>query len=195
MTAIARRPTLADALVTPSSGLRSVLLVMAASVVTAMAAQLAVPLPWTPVPLTGQTFAVLLSGAALGWRRGFMAQAIYLAQGACGLPVFAGAAGGAAWLLGPTGGYLLAFPLAAALVGWLAERGWDRRPGTTFLAMIAGSGVIFALGLAQLAVFVPASALPAAGLLPFLPGDALKAGLAAAALPIAWRLAGRHDRA
>lgn len=169
------------------------MLVAAASLVTAVAARIAVPLPWSPVPITGQTFAVVLSGAALGMRRGFASQALYLAQGACGLPVFAAGAGGATRLLGPSGGYLLAFPFAAALVGWLAERGWDRRPASTFLAMIAGSGIIVAVGLAQLALFVPPPALFVSGLLPFLPGDVLKAALAAVALPAAWRLAGQRD--
>jgi len=140
------------------------------------------------VPITGQTFAVLLSGAVLGARRGFAAQLLYLAEGAAGLPVFAGGAAGAAVLLGPTGGYLLAFPFAAALTGALAAQGWDRRFVTTAAAMLLGSAVIFALGLALLSRFIPSGRLLAAGLLPFLPGDLIKATLAAIAFPAAWRL-------
>jgi biotin transport system substrate-specific component len=183
-----RTLTLAD-VAAPRAGLWSdALWIVGASVVTALAAQIAIPLPWTPVPITGQTFAVLLSGAVLGSRRGAMAQALYLAEGAIGLPVFAGASSGAAPFAGPTGGYLLAFPLAAAVVGALCERGFDRRFGTMFLAMLLGSAVIFSVGLALLARFVPAGALLAQGLLPFVPGDLVKSALAAALFPAAWRL-------
>ncbi|MGH7731475.1 MAG: biotin transporter BioY, partial [Candidatus Eiseniibacteriota bacterium] len=164
-------------------------LVVGASLVTALAAQVAIPVPWSPVPITGQTFAVTLSGAVLGARRGALAQALYLAEGALGLPVFAGGAGGAAILAGPTAGYLLAFPLAAALTGALAQRGWDRRFITMLPAMLIGSVPVFALGLAQLARFVPVDRLLAAGLIPFLPGDLVKATLAALAFPAAWRWA------
>ena len=169
------------------------LLVVGASLVTALAAQIAVPLPWTPVPITGQTFAVVLSGAVLGARRGSLAQLVYLAEGAAGLPVFAGGAAGLVKLLGPTGGYLLAFPIAAGLVGALCERGWDRRYLTMLLAMLLGSAVIFALGLVMLARFVPGAALLAQGLLPFVPGDLIKSALAAAAFPATWRWVGRRE--
>jgi biotin transport system substrate-specific component len=134
---------------------------------------------------------VLLCGAALGARRAFFAQMLYLAEGALGLPVFAAGASGALTLAGPTGGYLVAFPFAAALTGALAERGWDRRFLTMLAAMLLGSVVIFAAGLAQLARFVPRSQLLVAGLLPFVPGDLVKASLAALALPAAWRVAQR----
>src|SRR5689334_15576696 len=145
---LARTSTLAD-LAWPRAGLRSnLVLIVAASALTALAAQLALPLPFSPVPVTGQTFAVLLTGAALGARRGAAAQLLYLAEGAAGLPVFAGWAGGAHVLLGPTGGYLVAFPFAAAIVGALCERGWDRRFGTMFVAMLLGSVAIFAVGIA-----------------------------------------------
>ncbi len=137
---------------------------------TALAAQVTVPVPWSPVPITGQTFVVLLSGAVLGARRAFLAQALYLAEGALGLPVFAAGGAGAATFAGPTAGYLFAFPLAAALTGALAERGWDRHFGTMLVAMLVGSTVVFALGLAVLAGFVPSGRLLAAGLYPFLPG-------------------------
>lgn len=190
---IARSLTLADVALPRAGALQNALLVTGASLLTAAAAQVAIPLPWTPVPLTAQTFAVLLAGAALGPRRGALAMALYLAQGAAGLPFFAGGAGGAAMLLGPSGGYLLAFPLAAFVTGALAERGWDRRPVTMFAAMLLGSAAIFALGLAQLALFVPRASLLAAGLVPFLPGDVIKAAVAAGLAPLAWRIARTPD--
>jgi len=190
-----RSLTLADVALPRAGALPQLALVVGASLVTAAAAQVAVPLPWTPVPLTGQTFAVLLTGAVLGARRGFAAQVLYLAQGALGLPVFAAGAAGAAKLLGPTGGYLLAFPLAAAVTGALCERGWDRRFTTMLAAMLLGSVAIFALGLAWLARFVPGPALLAQGLLPFVPGDLVKAALAALAFPAAWRVAHRRGAA
>jgi biotin transport system substrate-specific component len=143
------------------------------------------------VPITGQSFAVLLSGLVLGARRAFLAQVLYLAEGAAGLPFFAGGAAGAVQLVGPTGGYLLAFPLAAAFTGLLAERGWDRNPFTMFAAMLSGSAIVFALGLAQLSRFVPADALLASGLLPFIPGDLVKSAIAAGVFPLVWKLVPR----
>src|SRR5262249_21430348 len=148
-------------------------------------------LPWTPVPITGQTFAVLLSGAVLGARRAFLAQLLYLLEGVSGLPFFAGGAAGAAKLLGPTGGYLAAFPFAAVLTGFLSEGAWDRRRLTMFLAMLGGSVIIFVLGLAQLSAFVPRGTLLASGLLPFVPGDLIKAGVAAGVFPATWRFVSR----
>ena len=186
-----RTLTLADVALPRSGAFTNTALVVAASVVTALAARVALPLPWTPVPVTGQTFAVLLTGAVLGPRRAFLAQALYLLEGAAGLPVFAGGAAGALLLAGPTGGYLLAFPFAAATVGALCRRGWDRGFATMFAAMLLGSSVIFALGLAQLSRYVPAATLFAQGLLPFVPGDLVKSALAALAFPAAWRVLGR----
>lgn len=191
---VARSLTLADAAL-PRTGLTSnAALIVGASVVTALAAQVAIPVPWSPVPISGQTFAVLLSGAVLGARRAFLAQALYLLEGAIGLPVFAGGAAGFLAIAGPTGGYLVAFPFAAALVGRLAQRGWDRRFLTMLAALLLGSGVIFASGLAWLSRFVPGDQLLAAGLLPFLPGDLVKSSLAAWAFPSLWRMvdAGRR---
>jgi len=188
-----RTLTLADAALPQESAVRDAALVVGASIATALAAQIAIPLPWTPVPITGQTFAVLLSGAVLGARRGFAAQLLYLAEGALGLPVFAGAAAGWLKLVGPTGGYLIAFPFAAAAVGALCQRGWDRRFGTMLAAMLAGSSIIFASGLAQLSRFVPAPTLLAQGLLPFVPGDLIKSALAAVAFPAVWRRVSRGD--
>ncbi|MGH7740918.1 MAG: biotin transporter BioY [Candidatus Eiseniibacteriota bacterium] len=183
-----RTLTLADAAWPRAGALQNLLLVVLASLLTAAAAQIAFPVPFSLVPITGQTFAVLLSGAVLGPRRAFVAQFLYLVEGAGGLPFFAGGAGGAAFLAGPTGGYLIAFPFAAALTGWLCARGWDRHILSMFAAMLIGSMVIFALGLAVLSRFVPAPGLLAAGLLPFIPGDLIKAAAAALAVPAAWRL-------
>jgi biotin transport system substrate-specific component len=139
------------------------------------------------VPITGQTWAVLLSGAVLGARRAFLAQVLYLMEGAAGLPVFAGFSAGFAVLAGPTAGYLIAFPFAAGVTGLLAEHGWDRRFFTMVAAMLLGSVVIFAFGLANLSRFLPGEQLLGAGLLPFLPGDLVKSSLAALAFPAAWR--------
>jgi len=186
-----RTLTLADVAWPQASALQNAFLIVAASLVTGLAAQVAIPLPWTPVPLTGQTFAVLLSGALLGPRRGFLAQLLYLAEGAAGLPLFAGGAAGAEVLAGPTGGYLIAFPLAAAITGWLASRGWDRRFFTMLLAMLIGSSVIFLLGAIGLARFVHPPEILTSGVLPFLPGDVIKAALAALAIPAVWRGARR----
>jgi biotin transport system substrate-specific component len=188
---VARPLTLVDLAAPRSSSLTNVLLVVAASLITAGAAQLEFRLPWTPVPITGQSFAVLLTGAVLGARRAFLAQCLYLLEGAGGLPFFAGGAAGVIKLVGPTGGYLIAFPFAAALTGALAARGWDRTPLRMFLAMLSGSAVIFGLGLAHLSRFMPADALLASGLLPFIPGDLTKSLLAAGVFPAVWKFAAR----
>jgi biotin transport system substrate-specific component len=186
MPASVRTLTLADAALPRPDAFRNVLLILGASLATGLAAQVAFPLPWTPVPVTGQSFAVLLTGMVLGSRRGFLALVLYLAEGCAGLPVFAGGAAGIPVLLGPTGGYLLAFPLAAGVTGLLAEHGWDRHRLSALAAMLLGSGVIFAGGLAWLARFVPPAQLLNTGLLPFVPGDIVKASLAALAFPFAW---------
>jgi biotin transport system substrate-specific component len=167
------------------------LLLAGATSFIALSARLALRLPFSPVPVTGQTLAVLLVGALMGARRAGLAVALYLSEGGLGIPVFAGGGAGPAWLFGPTGGYLLGFLPAAMLVGFLADRGWDRRVETTLLSMAAGNLVIYLGGLAWLARFVPGERLLAAGLLPFLPGDALKAVAAALLLPSARRLLGR----
>jgi len=190
-----RALTLADVALPRAGTLMNLLLIVGASLVTALAAQIAMPVPWSPVPITGQTWAVLLSGAVLGARRAFLAQALYLAEGVAGLPVFAGFSAGAAVLAGPTAGYLIAFPFAAAVTGALAERGWDRRFLTMVAAMLLGSLVIFALGLANLSRFLPGAQLLGAGLLPFIPGDIVKSSLAALVFPSVWRAVRRSPDA
>jgi len=184
---LSRTLTLADVAAPRAHLLMQVTLVVLASLVTALAAQVEIRLPWTPVPITGQSFAVLLSGVVLGARRAFLAQMLYLLEGCAGLPVFSGGAAGFLHLVGPSGGYLVGFPFAALATGLLAERAWDRKPLTMFATMLAGSAVIFALGLAQLARFMPLDQVLQAGLLPFLPGDLIKSGIAAGVFPLVWR--------
>jgi biotin transport system substrate-specific component len=169
-------------------------LVVAGSVLVAASAQVSIPLPFSPVPITGQTLAVLLIGAALGGRRGALAMTVYLVEGASGLPVFAAGKAGIAVLLGPTGGYIVGFIGAAFLTGLLAELGWDRRFWTTILAMLFGSLIIYVCGLPWLAGFVGTKRVLAAGLLPFIPGDILKVVAAALLLPAGWKMVGLADR-
>jgi biotin transport system substrate-specific component len=176
--------------VLPGSLAWKALLVLAGSALIALAAQVRIPLPFSPVPVTGQTFAVLLVAAALG-RLGLASVVTYLVEGAVGLPVFAGGLSGVAYMTGPTGGYLIGFALAAAVVGSAAERGWDRHLATALAAMLVGEVAIYVGGLAWLARFVPADRLLGAGLVPFIPGDLFKMLLAALALPSAWRLVRR----
>lgn len=196
MNSYAKAETLVGALAAPLDWTRSGALVVGFSLLTALAAQVVVPLPWTPVPLTGQTFAVLLTGALLGPRLGALAMLAYLAEGAAGLPFFRGGAGGATHLLGPTAGYLFAFPAAAYVTGLLAERGWDRRYVPAAAAMALGSLVILAGGWAWLAALTgDAAGAFRLGVGWFLLGDLVKIALAAAALPAGWALLGRlHGR-
>ena len=164
---------------------RAAMLAVAGSALIAICARIQVPM-W-PVPMTMQTFAVLLIGLAYGSRLGAATVALYLFEGAAGLPVFAIGAG-LAYFAGPTAGYLFGFVAAAAFVGWLADRGWGRPAGRAFVAMLGGSAVIYLFGVGWLAAFVGTEKALALGAVPFLPGDVLKAALAAAALQIARRL-------
>jgi biotin transport system substrate-specific component len=202
MNALRRVPTLmeaslaaagADSLATPIR----VAATLFVAVLTAAASQVSVPLPFTPVPFTLQPMIVLLGGAALGARLGMTAQVLYLAAGIAGLPVFAFAPElpqGAARLLGPTGGYLMAYPLAAFVAGALAGRGLDRRYLSSLLAMAAGLAVIFTFGVTWLTLFAPGAELRslqqalAVGLYPFVLADTIKLCLAAAIMPAAWKL-------
>ena len=167
--------------------------VLFVTVLTIAAAQVSVPLPFTPVPFTLQPMVVLLGGAALGARLGMTAQVLYLALGIAGLPVFAASPilpQGFGRLLGPTGGYLMSYPLAAFVAGYLAQRGFDRRYLTSVLAMGAGLAIIFACGVAWLAWGAPRLGLSTAvatGLVPFIPADIVKVLLAATVLPATWR--------
>jgi biotin transport system substrate-specific component len=171
--------------------------VVLATVLTAAAAQVTMPLPFTTVPFTLTPMVVLLSGAALGSRLGFVSQVLYLLAGAAGLAVFAPSVTlppGAARLVGPTAGYLWAYPLAAFVTGWLAEHGWDRRYVTSFAAMLIGLVLIFAGGVSWLTVSVTHSfsAALSTGFLPFVPFDLAKVAIAAAILPSVWKFVGRR---
>jgi biotin transport system substrate-specific component len=195
-TAAPRPATLADVLVPPRArGLAwDAVLVLAGVVLTAVAAQVTFRAPWTTVPYTLQTGAVLLVGTTLGLRRGALSIALYVLVGAIGLPVFAEGSGGFAKLLGITGGYLVGFVLAAALTGWLAERGWDRSPVGMLGVMAIGTLIVYAIGVPVLALAAPLPLLTAinAGAIVFLPWDILKAVVAAGLFPLAWRVTGRR---
>ncbi|MBX9399505.1 biotin transporter BioY [Streptomyces sp. TRM72054] len=189
--ALPARPgqVLADLL--PASRVRDVALVLGGAVLTGLAAQLAVPIPGTPVPVTGQTFAALLVGTALGAGRGFLSLALYALAGVAGVPWFADGGSGAA---APSFGYIIGLLLAATAVGALARRGADRSPWRMAGAMLLGEAIIYAVGVPYLALAtgMSASAAIAAGLTPFLIGDAVKAALAMGLLPAAWKLVGKR---
>jgi biotin transport system substrate-specific component len=169
--------------------------VLFVTVITVAAAQISIPLPFTPVPFTFQPMVVLVGAAALGARLGAASQILYLALGIAGLPVFAASPllpQGVARLMGPTGGYLMAYPIAAFAAGWLAERGFDRRYFTAVAAMLVGLAIVFAGGVSWLTLTSPAgrsgwSPALAAGFYPFLLADLAKVFVAAAALPSLWR--------
>ena len=173
-----------------SGWLRDVILIVLGALFVAVLAQVKIPLPFTPVPLTGQTFGVLLVGATLGSKRSVMSMLLYIVLGALGLPVFAGGAAGLAYLSGATLGYLVGFVIAAYVIGLLAERGMERSVRTSIFPFLVGTVIIYICGVAWLTVILGGfgKAL-AAGLIPFLIGDAIKLIAAALVLPAAWRLA------
>jgi len=189
---LSARPTLIDRVV-PRSIATDVGLIFAGAVLTSIAAQIAIPM-W-PVPITGQTFAVLLVGAVLGASRGALSMIAYLSLGAMGLPVFTGAVAGITF--GTTFGYLVGFIAAAAVVGWLSQLNWHKNVSGVLASFVIGNAVIYIFGLPWLAFALSNlgfandfGALAAAGLLPFLVGDTIKMVLAAAALPLAWKYLG-----
>jgi biotin transport system substrate-specific component len=197
-TAEERGITLADFLVpirvgerTPTR-IRHVALVIAGALVVALSAQ--VVIPTEPVPFTGQTFGVLTVGAALGLRRGLLALLLYLALGAAGMSVFAEGASGVDQIVGRTGGYLVGFVVAAAIVGRLAELGWDRRITGSLAAMAIGTAVIYAIGVPWLKVAtgIPWEDAVAGGMTKFLIWDAAKLAVAAGIFPVAWWIIGRR---
>lgn len=159
-----------------------------------VAAQLSISLPFTPVPITGQTFAVLLVGSSLGTVRGGASGSLYLLVGLAGVPVYADGTGGWDIVSGASGGYLIAFPIAAALSGWLAEQRWDRRFSSAVGAMLTGNVVIYLIGLPWLAIVLDTrlERTLELGFYPFVVGDMIKLYLAAALLPTAWRLLGER---
>lgn len=174
------------------SFVRELSLALLGSAFLMLLSQVRIPLPFTPVPITLQTFGVLLIGLSFGSSRGAATIATYIALGAVGMPAFAGGALGWKHLLGPTGGYLIGFVAAAWLVGRLAESGWDRSFWLAFISAVLGTLIIYAFGAAWLSYFVGIKRAFMAGILPFIPGDIVKALMAAAAMPSAWRLIGRN---
>jgi len=170
--------------------LQDAILILAGALIVAALAQVEIPLPFTPVPITGQTFGVLLVGAALGSKRGAASLLSYLLMGLVGLPFFAGGAHGLNIIIGATGGYLIGFLLAAYVIGLLAERGLERNVRTSLVPFLIGTLVIYLCGVAWLAVVLGSLGnAVAAGLVPFLIGDAIKLIAASLALPAAWKLA------
>ncbi len=188
--AVTARPgaVLADLL--PATRVRDLALVVGGAALTGIAAQIAVPVPGSPVPVTGQTFAALLVGTAFGARRGFLSLALYALVGMAGAPVFQAGTSGPG---GASFGYVIGMLLAATAVGALARRGGDRSVLRTAGTMAVGSAIIYAVGVPYLmaATGMDLAAALAAGVVPFLVGDALKAALAMGALPTAWKLVGR----
>ena len=177
-----------------SSRARHVALIVAGALFIYLSALVVIPIPGNPVPITGQTFGVLLVGGALGFRRGLAAVLLYVLLGVVGLPFFAEGKGGLTIILGATGGYLVGFVLAGALVGRLAELGWDRHLAGAIGAMAIGNALIYVIGLpwlAYVAHFDAATAIQK-GLVPFLVGDVLKLVLAAVVFPAAWWVVGRR---
>jgi biotin transport system substrate-specific component len=190
---IAARPVLADRVIRRSL-VTDAALVVAGVALTAGLAQVSIPL-W-PVPITGQTLAVLLVGGTLGAVRGTLAMVLYAAVGVLGLPVFSEGASGVATVTGPTGGYIVGFALAAALTGWLAERRWDRRFLGGMVSYVAGSAIVFAVGLPWLAasLHLDLQQTLEAGLYPFILGGAIKAAIAAGVIRLGWFAADRAER-
>lgn len=189
--------TLADAY-RPTSRVRALvydaLLVLGGAASTALLAQLAVRIPFSPVPVTGQTFAVALAGASLGARRGVLAMVLYLAAGSLGLPVFSEGRSGTAVLTGPTGGYLVGFVAAAWVAGATARSGFGRSFASALMVMALSHLAVLAVGVPWLALKVGAGRAVEKGFAPFLPGAALKSALAAAVLSLAWTASGRRGR-
>jgi biotin transporter BioY len=182
----AKTETLILTALAPVDWTRSVGLVFAFSLLNALAAQVVIPIG--PVPITGQTFAVTLTGALLGSRLGAAALIVYLVEGVCGLPFFSRGGAGIGVILGTAGGYLVSFPAAAFITGAFAENGWDKRFHTAALAMAIGSAVILLAGWAWLSQFMQASVAFEIGVRPFIVGDIIKVLLAAAVLPTGWYL-------
>lgn len=178
----------------PQAGvLTDAVLVLTGTAFVALAAQVSIPLPFTPVPITGQTFAVVLVGASLGAVRGFASLLLYWLVGIAGAPVYADQSSGWETFVGPTGGYIVGFMLAAAVTGYLAERRWDRRFPSSVAAMLTGNVLIYVPGLLWLGHYLDTNVEETleAGLYPFVVGDLLKLYLAGALLPLAWKAVDR----
>ena len=188
--AMVGRRALIDAAWPTSGAAREIALLVGGSLLIALSAQVRIPLPFSPVPITAQTLAVLFLGALYGSRRAPVSVLFYLGLGLLGFPVFASAPAGALALSGPTAGYLLSYVPAAFAVGLLTERGATRSAWSTAASMVLGNAIIYAIGATWLAQFVGWDRVLVTGVLPFLPGDALKIVLATIALPAGWRFLG-----
>jgi biotin transport system substrate-specific component len=189
----AQAATLRRAVVPQSDLLTDALLVLAGTGLVAGAAQISIKLPFTPVPITGQTFAVVLVGASLGAVRGTASLMLYLWLGVLGAPIYAHHDHGWSVITGASGGYIVGFVLASAATGWLAERNWDKTLSSSISAMLTGNVIIYLVGLPWLAVVLNTNLEKTLeyGLYPFVPGDVFKLYLAAALLPAAWKLVQR----
>lgn len=190
---VTERRVLVDAIWSEDSLARDGVLVVAGVLAIATAAQIRIPVPFSLVPITGQTFAVMLLAALYGPRRGVATILAYITSGAMGLPFFAGGAAGIAYLAGPTTGYIAGWIGAAWVIGTLMERGWSRRAWTRALAMWLGSLVIFASGVLWLSRFVGLQEAFVTGFLPFIPGDVVKIALAMAVLQAGWKYGTRSN--
>jgi len=187
--AIARQPVLADRFFSRSL-VTDATLVLTGAVLVGLLAQVAIPLPGTPVPITGQTLGVLLVGGSLGMRRGALSMLAYLAVGVAGVPWFSEHSGGLSMVAAPSFGYIIGFVFAAGLIGWLAERHWDRRPLLSFAGFALASLVPFLFGLPYLAVVLGITDVQTVlsyGFYPFILGGLVKWAIAAAIFPLAWR--------
>lgn len=176
------------ATIKPNSFLAELPILLSFNLLLVACSYISINLPFSPVPITGQTFGILLIAMTLGSVRGTGIVAAYLLEGAVGLPVFAGGTAGLAKFIGPTGGYLLGFLVVAYIVGMLADRGWDRGYIKSLFAMTLGTAIIFAGGLSWLSTFLPPEMLFTQGLYPFIPGAVVKIALAFAVLPTLWKM-------
>lgn len=181
-----------QALVKPASRWMEIPILLGFNLLLVATSYICIYLPFSPVPITGQTFGVLVIAMALGRVRGTGVALAYVIEGALGLPVFAGGRAGIVTLMGPTGGYLIGFVVAAWVVGGLADRGWDRRYLLSLPAMLLGMIIIYIFGLGWLSRFVSTENLLAVGLYPFLPGAVIKVALASLVLPSVWRFLGTN---
>ncbi len=171
----------------PNTLLAELPLLATFNIVLVVCSYLSITIPFSPVPITGQTFGILLVAMVLGRVRGTAVVMAYLLEGAIGLPVFAGGSAGIAKFIGPTGGYLLGFAASAYFVGYLADKGWDKNFVKTTAAMVLGTVLIFITGLAQLSFFVPSETLFTVGLTPFVVGAVVKIAVASVILPSVWK--------
>jgi len=182
-----RATTAIYAKIKPNSIVNEIPILLAFNLLLVACSYLAINLPFSPVPITGQTFGILVIAMTLGRARGVGVVLAYLVEGAVGLPVFAGGTAGLIKFAGPTGGFLIGFLVCAYLVGWLADNGWDRSYFKSISAMTIGTAVIFVFGLVWLAKYISYEALFTAGLYPFVPGAILKIILASVILPTSWK--------